>query len=159
MSKFISGRRRTAAAYGGLAVALGSSPADSSDALRCEHCEGEDASLPFRPAGLSGETCAEVEYWYEADPSNGLSRLGRSSWPFARVAAPRGEAARLLERLNRRIRGEGEMELTLRELLAARLYAGPMGSKYEASLRAHAARLPTRGARNAKAMNTPGIST
>ncbi|KAL1512136.1 hypothetical protein AB1Y20_005404 [Prymnesium parvum] len=136
------------AAYGGMEAALGYGPPDSRDAMRIEHCDGSDAALGFTPAGFDTPTTSEIEYWYVADPDGGLARLRRNAWPGARPApqrAPRVQA--VCAELNERLRRAGEREVGEREVVAARLYTGPMAAKYDAALRAvHAAAVVRPGA-------------
>ena len=126
-----------AAAYGSIEVALGPPPPDPSDRMRQEHCDAADAELPFIPSGGGEPTTSMLEYWYVVDPQGGLVRLGRRAWPAGR-AMPQSASSfeRLREVVNGKLRAAAELELEMRDLVAARLYTGPLACKYDAALRA-----------------------
>jgi len=132
-------------------------------AIREEHTAGADAKLRFTADDLAEPTFALAEYWFVADPINGLKSAGLVEWPpfhSRRAAVPvpsepyhpttlSAATARTIPRkgktwaqlspavqeVNARLAELGHAPLSSAERIAARLFTGPMGVKYDALLK------------------------
>eukprot|EP00900_Chrysochromulina_parva_P005340 jgi/Chrpa1/14807/Chrysochromulina_OHIO_Genome00005838-RA len=132
-------------------------------AIREEHTAGADAKLRFTADDLAQPTFALAEYWFVADPINGLKSAGLVEWPpfhsrraavpvpsepyhpttlsaaTARTILRKGKTwAQLspaVQEVNARLAELGHAPLSSAERITARLFTGPMGQKYDALLK------------------------
>ena len=136
---------------GGLTHVVGRPAADPFEGMRAEHCEylpESDTSFVEPTYGIS--TTPRIEWWFVAEPEQGLEATGRNEWPSedpttidgpARPRLPRPLAAfdDVLEDINERLAAltpaESPPVVSHIEILAGRLFTGPMGAKYQAALR------------------------
>ena len=126
-----------------------------------EHCESADASVPFTAAAYMLTTTSKIEWWYVVDPIDGLEhhvnvraelgedavpRLSPSGWPAEagvlsaeRARQPRTLQAILQEmkvlRIGSQLKATSVEPLVDAEVIAARLYTGPLHLKYNAVLK------------------------
>jgi hypothetical protein len=109
--------------------------------MQLEHTSQKDASEPFTSSnGVT--TTSEVEWRFAYCPSDEEEYPERKGFAtehpeWCRASKPMSELMELLEvKANCRLRKEGHNELIEEEVLAGRLYTGPMYQKYNAVLRA-----------------------
>jgi len=114
------------------------------EALRAEHCAGDDYSLPFTCSKTQMETTPQIEWHFVVEPETGLTTLGIHAWPaemsLTTVKAPRepkppsafnsARAAR-----DAQLKDLGLSPLRDTEFLACRLAMGGMFFKYNHALR------------------------
>ena len=125
-----------------------------------EHCEGADAMVPFTAATYMLTTTSHIEWWFVVDPLEGLKhvnvrhelgdeavpRLSPSGWPAEagvlsaeRARQPRPLQAVLQEmkvlRIGPQLKATGVEPLIDAEVIATRLYTGPLHTKYCAVLK------------------------
>ena len=127
-----------------------------------EHCEAPDASTPFVASTYMLTTTSKIEWWFVVDPVDGLvkhvdpraelgdthvPRLSSTGWPAeAGVLAPeRARVPRTLQallqemrllKIGAQLKAAGSEPLVDAEVIAARLYTGPLYVKYTAVLKA-----------------------
>ena len=125
--------------YGGLDALVGPRDADTARGLRDEHVERADSPLFFDSSAHGLRTSALIEYWFVADPSpDRLAALGLHAWPRAtlpRSPLPPAAFDGTVAAANQRLRALSLDTLTREQLVALRLYTGPMYVKYLAVLR------------------------
>jgi hypothetical protein len=142
--------------YGGLESLLGppqmhkdpdleDSPATLLKAMENEHCKGDDALVPFDTSN-GMRTHSALEWEAVTAPRKGAK--GGFEYPErASLRDSRPDCCRRLrskeemcevmeEQCNSRLRKESHSEMIVEEMLAGRLYTGPMYMKYNAVLRA-----------------------
>ena len=126
------------------------------------HCEAPDASTPFVASTYMLTTTSKIEWWFVVDPVDGLvkhvdpraelgdthvPRLSSTGWPAeAGVLAPeRARVPRTLQallqemrllKIGAQLKAAGSEPLVDAEVIAARLYTGPLYVKYTAVLKA-----------------------
>ena len=114
------------------------------EAMRAEHCAGEDSSLPFTCSKTNMETTPQIEWHFVVEPKTGLTTLGIHAWPaettLTSVKAPREpkppstfDGARA-ER-DAQLKDLGLSPLRDTEFFACRLAMGGMFFKYNYALR------------------------
>ena len=123
--------------------------------LESEHCDRADSRTPFVCSELGGmQTTSQTELVFVADPEHGAGRIGVRAWPQPRLATPshaHGVPARRVPRplrdlegawarVNSRLHEARALPLRRAELIACRLFTGPMRTKYNAVLRSAGAR-------------------
>ena len=142
----------TAEFYGGLEGIIGSPTFLEGSLLKSverEHCGLKDATLPFDSSnGIKGTTPAkEWEFVFEPDTAAAPDAYAERGGDF-RTRCPQlcrkpTALAVFEERMrlkNTELTGAGQAALILEELVAGRLYTGPMYEKYNAVLRFFAAK-------------------
>ena len=133
--------------YGGLETRVGAPNPNLHIAMRLEHCTAADSADEFMTSNYGISTTPEIEWYYVVDPQAGLTQLQRASYPqetrdieddHKRSAnpSPLGELLPRLASKNGELRQRGEPELLEEELVAGRLYTGPMFQKYNLVCRA-----------------------
>lgn len=142
--------------FSGLEGLIGSPSPRLADAITREHCKCVDSLVEFTTPNYSVTTTSSIEYHFVVEPSTGLARLGREAWP-AEAGIVDGQVGRKPETLssfedartaiNARLAKLDAPPLGEYELIAARLYTGPMYVKYNAILRGG---LPSSPAREAE---------
>ena len=130
--------------FSGLEGLVGAPSPRLADAIAREHCKASDSRDEFVTPNYSVTTSSEVEYTFIADPSAGLASLRRDAWPAevglrsdqtGRVPTPLAAFEDAKAGINERLRNLDSPPLGQFELMAARLYTGPMYVKYNAVLR------------------------
>lgn len=133
--------------YAGLEGRVGQPSPNLRLAMRSEHCSSGDSTSEFTTGNYGVATTPETEWHAVVNPKAGLVQLKRSEYPAETRNIEEGQqrAARLkpleeyqpvLEQKNEELKKLGEESLLLMdELLAGRLYTGPM---VRASLSTHA---------------------
>ena len=147
----------TSVFYEGLDGFIGPPNPDLGDAMQNEHCRAADADKEFLVPNYRTRTTSRKEYWFVADPSDGRkAELEIRAWPHegalfdeATGTAKNKEEARKAARKplplssfeaernerNAQLSEKGLDPLQEEELVAARLYTGPMYVKYNWVLR------------------------
>ena len=151
--------------YGGLDALVGRPRPDQQAGMEQEHCARPDASTPFDVPNYGTRTVSFVEYVFVADPSaSGLSKcaphlkqLGVSGgWPreasmvdepslqkrCRQPVPPDSMRSKGWDEVNRKLAALGAEQLTLEEVVGARLYTGPCYRKYNAVLRGCNGKVP-----------------
>ena len=146
-------------AFGGFAAGatkaqLGVRSDEPMEDVRREHCECDDARLHFTSTDYGVTTTSELEYWFVVAPEKGLGHLGLrgGGWPQEtstaacgadpRAPTPRRKPRPLREleprwrEVNARLDALKCPPVEREELIAARLFTGPLRRKYNAALRA-----------------------
>ncbi|EOD35777.1 hypothetical protein EMIHUDRAFT_467364 [Emiliania huxleyi CCMP1516] len=117
-------------------------------AMETEHCGEKDADVPFDTSnGIKGAT-SKLEWEFVVAPvedqdgryaeRGGDFRTAHSEWCRKPEPLPVYEA-KMADEMNPRLEAAGQAPLTKEELVAGRLYTGPMYEKYNAVLRFFAA--------------------
>ena len=136
----------TAEFYGGLEGIIGSPTFLEGSLLKSlerEHCSLKDAKLPFESSnGIKGTTSAEEwEFVFKPDmaaPDTYAERGGdfRTSHPeWCRKPTALAVLKETMRLKNEELDSAGQTALILEEIVAGRLYTGPMYEKYNAVLR------------------------
>lgn len=106
-----------------------------------DHCTSADSNQRFTTSNYGITTTAAIEYWYVVDPEAGRQRLHLGEWPGevrGFVAGHQREASNPrplasftseLQRVNGDLKAIHEPTLLEDELVAGRLYTGPMFHK------------------------------
>ena len=68
--------------FGGLEKLLGSPSANLVGAMKREHCYASDSRVEFTTPNYGVTTTCETEWYFVADPDEGLELLGLSAWPI-----------------------------------------------------------------------------
>ena len=114
-------------------------------AMQTEHCAEKDAEVPFDTSnGIEGAT-SKLEWEFVVapvveDPDGRYAERGgdfRTVHPeWCRKAEPLSVyEAKMADEMNPRLVEAGQAPLTKEELIAGRMYTGPMYEKYNAVLR------------------------
>ena len=122
------------------------------EAMAQEHCASIDSNVEFLAAAHGITTTSKVEWHYVVDPSApSLEMLNIDAWPEELISddhplinrkrkpIPLDDFEESLNEINERLNRVGLPNMTTVELIACRLYTGPMGMKYNRMLRAHTA--------------------
>ena len=142
--------------FSGLEGLIGSPSPRLADAIAREHCKSVDSHEDFTTPNYSVTTSSSVEFHFVVEPSTGLAKLGRDAWPveaglaggqIGREAKPLSSFDEPRAAINARLAKLDAPPLGEFELMAARLYTGPMYVKYNAILRGG---LPSSPARDAE---------
>ena len=130
--------------FGGLEGLVGTPNPRLGDAIEREHCDSADSSAAFTTPNYGVTTTSATEFLFVATPERGLAKLGKDAWPseqglapgqHGRVARPLSEFEQERHRINARLSGLDAPPVGLHELMAGRLYTGPMYVKYNCVLR------------------------
>jgi len=151
--------------WGGVAALVGTpDPVSLSLGMEIDHTNKKtDSQVIFYAANYGTETTAEAEYWFVVEPTakrlrelarDILQPLSLSEWPIdrklrddpaqahqCRKATPLSEFEDERSRLSKRLHRTGQT-LTEEMVVAARLYTGPMFTKYNLVLRAKSGKTP-----------------
>ena len=130
---------------GGLEARVGTPRPDVQAAMQREHCNETDSVEPFTASNYGITTTSRTEWWFAFNPKEGLKKLALATWPSedpsrlphikaARKPEPLGALSDKLAHFNGKLAALGR-EVSQVELLAAKLYTGPMFIKYNAVLR------------------------
>lgn len=140
---------------GGLEARIGAPSPNLHIAMWSEHCNGADSQSEFTTGNYGVTTTPEIEWYFVLDPGGGLKKLKLLSYPVETHDCEHRRAAQLmplkaflpeLEKKNELLKALGGLELLEEELLAARLYTGPMVSA------------PDEGLESAHLFDAPGCS-
>eukprot|EP00554_Chaetoceros_debilis_P003718 CAMPEP_0194086784 /NCGR_PEP_ID=MMETSP0149-20130528/22419_1 /TAXON_ID=122233 /ORGANISM="Chaetoceros debilis, Strain MM31A-1" /LENGTH=703 /DNA_ID=CAMNT_0038769963 /DNA_START=69 /DNA_END=2177 /DNA_ORIENTATION=- len=132
----------------GLDVFLGSPKKLLLEAMEKEHCEGPDSDTNFNVTNHGITTTSAIEWHYVIDPEKGLEKLGLKGWPSETIETPDEHRRKLrtledleesLVTINTRLAAIGIHSMTMTEVIACRLYTGPLGVKYNKMIRANIA--------------------
>ena len=121
--------------FSGLEGLIGAPSPDLRKAMSREHCHSLDSQTKFITPFYVITTSSETEWWYVADPENGLEQLQLTAWPIETANATRsswrrGPALPLksfadkLNVVNAQLGALDEPLVAEDELLAGRLYTG-----------------------------------
>lgn len=135
--------------FKGLEGLLGDPSPNLTQALRLEHCDQNDSERKFTTKNSGITTSSQIEYLFVADGTPDglraeLPELGLASYPaetrgtFRRQPRPPADFAAWMRETNSRLAARQSPILRKEELLAARLYSGPLYLKYNLVLRAAA---------------------
>jgi len=134
--------------FRGLEMVIGPPKPKLLDAMLREHCGESDSAVPFIARNFGTRTQSRIEWWFVYDPEHGLDILELGQWPVEQSLVDKGLSSHCRkplppnkfdhERTSRNVQLSklGHAGLLIAELLAARLYTGPMYRKYQAVLRA-----------------------
>jgi len=134
--------------HGNLETYLGPPKMLLYEAMEMEHCESTDSDVYFESSGYGLKTTSRIEWNIVVDPSeNGLQKVGLKEWPSEafsyhksrRQPRPLDDFERPLIEINARLRRMGLPSMTMIELIACRIYTGPMGTKYQKMIRTYTA--------------------
>ena len=139
--------------YGGLEGVIGSPTFLDGSLLKQaerEHCGLKDAELPFDTSnGIQGTTSAREWEFVVSPKTDGAEEYTERGGDFreknpewCRKAIPLAFYEEKMRAKNEELKNSGQTELILEELVAGRLYSGPMYEKYNAVLRFSAAKNP-----------------
>ena len=106
-----------------------------------EHCSKADSLTPFTTSNYSVTTTSQLEFWFVVNPQLGLQITGREGYPaerqstlaqgaLARRPLPPSAFQERLDAFNSRLAAVGQPTVETVEMMAARLYTGPMFEKY-----------------------------
>ena len=130
----------------GLEGRIGAPHPSVAEAMRAEHTQAADSREPFTTPNYGVHTTSEEEWLFVLEAAEGLTRLGRDAYAEEsesmlpdreRCRRPKPLAEVLVEMgaFNARLLALGEPELIRQEVIAARLYTGPLFVKYNGVLR------------------------
>lgn len=124
--------------YSGLEAVIGMPSIKLKDAMEREHLEGPDNDRYFTAPNTNVETTSAIEWYFVSKPHE-LNSLNIKSWP----QAPEGDRRhptdlqKFLDKMNDKNNLlYGQEKLTEEEVIALRLYTGPMYIKYSNTIRA-----------------------
>ena len=119
--------------------------------MRREHCRSKDSLTPFCAKNYGTETTSVIEWWFVADPELGLKELDLQRWPLEQLLRHEHSQGNMMHAKTRRpdppaafeqrrhaINEALEMHggpLFEEEVIAGRLYTGPVFIKYNCVLR------------------------
>ena len=109
-------------------------------AMEVEHTQATDADVPFQ-CGRDFTTTSKTEFYFVVDPEEGLRVLDIGAYPPEenrpgnRKPLPPSSLEENMAELNMRLQQLGDNPLLREEMLAGRLFTGPMFTKYQAVLR------------------------
>ena len=121
------------------------------EAMLEEHCDSADSNLEFCAENYGIFTTSKIEWNFVVDPSNrNLNQLGLtgSGWPVETKATDPSHKRKIrplddfegdLVQINARLERLGLPRMTLVEVIALRLWSGPMGVKYNKMIRRYTA--------------------
>ena len=121
-----------------------------------EHCTSIDSDLIFVASNYGTHTTSHIEYYYVADPTNGLAILGLDDWPrpsnrgsngVDRIPHPPEAFEVPWQKVNQALSDLNEQPLDMAGFVGLRLYTGPMYVKYNTILRAKSGLVPALSAR------------
>ena len=129
--------------YGGLDGLIGAPQPNLRDAMNREHTKAADSQALFEAANYGTQTTPEIEYHFVLCPERGLGVLKLGNWPGeTRLIASLRRAPRTLSsfklelsKANARLKKLECAPVSEDEVLAARLYTGPLFQKYNSVLR------------------------
>ncbi|KAL1495719.1 hypothetical protein AB1Y20_016582 [Prymnesium parvum] len=127
--------------FSGLDGGLGATESiETMPAMEREHTALADARESFL-GSYETRTTSAIEWWFVVDPANGLRTLGLSEWPADAAAPAHHQQARQPRPLAdftppmrdtaQRLAAVDCTPLVRDDLIAARLYTGPMYTKYK----------------------------
>ncbi len=118
------------------------------EAMEREHCNSSDSDLEFFAANYGVQTTSKIEWNFVIDPSEKkLAELNIEEWPSESKLDPNLRRKPLsldsfeddLAEVNDKLQRIGMPRMTLVELIALRIYSGPMGVKFNKMIRSHTA--------------------
>lgn len=136
--------------YSGLEGRLGRPQPNLYVAMEDEHTRSIDSRDEFTTSNYGVETTSQIEWWFVVDPVEGRRALRRKDWPIEheekihpeKRRGNRGEVLLSqfdgeLEAKNRELEAMGETcKVSRNELLAARMYTGPVRATWRSKQRA-----------------------
>ena len=139
--------------FSGLEAVVGAPSPQVYDGMKREHCRMDDSIEPFNTPNYKMTTTSRIEWWFVADPVNGLKELRLSKWPAedpstlhgsaqGREAIDPSEFRETRQEKNRVLEAMGMPTIMLEEFIGARLYTGPTFVKYNATLRGLQSSIP-----------------
>ena len=134
--------------FGGLEGVVGPPDPKVLEGMRREHVHGPgtEATDPFTTPNYGVETTSQVEWSYVAEDNATPEQLGLTAWPVeaathlpdrsrCRVRQPLATFEATVRQYNERLQAARQPTMMTAEVIAARLYSGPMYVKYNAVLR------------------------
>jgi len=134
--------------FGGLEARIGAPQPQVAEAMEAEHMAHAESSVPFCTGNYGVDTTTETEYLFVCAPDfpKALKRLGRTRWPresdallqdrsHCREPQPLERFVKAAEVRNRELERTHQPAIIREEIIAARLYTGPLFEKYNAVLR------------------------
>ena len=127
----------------GLEGLIGAPQPNLREAMLREHTKAADSQLAFEAANYGTQTTPEIEFHFVLCPERGLALLSLPSWPaetrldpaLRRSARSMSSLQPELSKANARLKKLECAPVCEDELLAARLYTGPLFQKYNSVLR------------------------
>ena len=130
--------------FGGLEKRVGQPSPNLRVAMRVEHCDSEDSHDEYTTGNYGIKTKPIVEWYAVVDPAGGLVLLKLDAYPAETHGVdaegkrrgpglkPLADFQTVLDETNAKLvaKGGGESRLVMEELIAGRLYTGPMFEKY-----------------------------
>lgn len=117
------------------------------EAMEREHCHSADSHAQFYTSNYGITTSSNIEWMFVLDPSaRNLTKLGLDEWPKeTKTLKPNLQRKPVaidffedqLAEINDSLQNSGLPSITLMEIIALRLYSGPMGVKYNTLIRRH----------------------
>lgn len=132
----------------GLEPVLGPSKKLLFEAMEKEHCESVDSDVIFVAGNTGVTTTSRIEWNFVVDPSRKrLEELHLNEWPtetilepkLRRVPRPIDDFEEDLVEINKKLHRIGLPRMTLMELIALRIYSGPLGIKFNKMIRRYTA--------------------
>lgn len=118
------------------------------EAMEKEHCDSADSDVEFYAGNYGINTKSKTEWNFVVDPSeNNLKQLDHTEWPAetkldkknCRKPKPIDDFEDHLAGINVRLQILGVPRVTIIDMIALRIYSGPMGVKFNKMIRAHTA--------------------
>ena len=132
----------------GLEFFLGSPKKLLYEAMEKEHCGSTDSDVEFFADNYGIKTNSKIEWNFVIDPSKkNLKKLNLNKWPLEtkldhehwRKPRPIDYFEDDLAGINVRLQRLGMPRMTIIEVIALRIYSGPMGTKFNKMLRTYTA--------------------
>ena len=135
--------------FGGLESVVGTPSPRVREEMEAEHCHRDDSQVEFTVDNYMITTTSRTEWLFVADPES----ADVAAWPAERKELPTNAAPRRplplstfddeMEARNAQLRAQLQPELLDVELLAARMYTGPVFTKYNGVLRGLQSKVPS----------------
>jgi len=118
------------------------------EAMEKEHCDSVDSHIKYCSSNYGIKTNSRIEWNFVINPSEkNLDKLNLNEWPQEtelnskdrRKPKPIDDFEDDLDEINVRLRRLELPRMTIIEVIALRLYSGPMGVKYNKMIRSHTA--------------------
>ena len=132
----------------GLEPVLGPSKKLLFEAMEKEHCESVDSDVSFVAGNTGVSTTSRIEWNFVVNPSQKkLEELHLTEWPketslepkLRRVPRHIDDFEQDLAEVNIKLQRIGLPRMTLMELVALRIYSGPLGVKFNKMIRSYTA--------------------
>lgn len=157
--------------FGGLEARIGAPQPKVAEAMEAEHTAHAESKAPFRTSNYGIETTTEAEWLFVCAPDfdHALSRLGLPRWPDesseivrdrsrCRQPQPLERFVKAAEVLNRELERTHQPAIIREEIVAARLYTGPVRRRPPLRHRPWTMLIPRRASRRSYSRSTTPCS-